>query len=46
LKTALWLQNDPWRSSILAANRQAAILTSTKRKSINKATIFGKPHLK
>jgi len=31
LKTALWLQNDPWRSSILAANRQAAISTSTKR---------------
>jgi len=30
LKTVLWLQNDPWRSSILGANRQAAILTSTK----------------
>ncbi len=31
LKTALWLQNDPWRSSILGTNRQAAILIATKR---------------
>jgi len=27
-KTALWLPNDPWRSSILATNRQAAITNS------------------
>jgi hypothetical protein len=31
LKTGLWLQNGPWRSSILESNRQAAISTSTKR---------------
>jgi len=31
LKTALWLQNGPWRSSVLGTNRQAASLTSTKR---------------
>jgi len=31
LKTVLWLQNDPWRSSILAANRQVAIPTSLQR---------------
>jgi len=30
LKTALWLQNGPWRSSVLGTNRQAAISTSTK----------------
>ncbi len=31
LKTGLWLQNGPWRSSVLGTNRQAAILTSAKR---------------
>jgi len=31
LKTGFWLQNDPWRSSILGTNWQAAILTSPKR---------------
>jgi len=31
LKTGLWLQNGPWRSSILESNRQAAISTNTKR---------------
>jgi hypothetical protein len=31
LKTGLWLQNGPWRSSVLGTNRQAAISTSTKR---------------
>jgi len=30
LKTALWLQNGPWRSSVLGTNRQAATLASTK----------------
>ncbi len=35
LKTGLWLQNDPWRSSVLGTNRQAAISTSTKRKIQN-----------
>jgi len=34
LKTVLWLQNAPWRASILAANRQAAIPTSTKRTNL------------
>jgi hypothetical protein len=33
LKTVLWLQNGPWRSSVLGTNRQAVILTSTKRSS-------------
>jgi len=32
LKTALWLQNDPWRSNVLGTNRQAAISTGIKRK--------------
>jgi len=33
LKTVLWLQNDPQRSSILEINRQAAISTRIKRSS-------------
>ncbi|MFD1421507.1 hypothetical protein, partial [Lactiplantibacillus songbeiensis] len=28
----LWLQNGPWRSSVLGTNRQAAISTGAKRK--------------
>jgi hypothetical protein len=40
LKTALWLQNGPWRSSVLGTNRQAAISTSTKRTSIFKNKHF------
>jgi len=31
LKTELWLQNGPWRSSVLGTNRQAANSTNTKR---------------
>jgi len=31
LKTGFWLQNGPWRSSVLGTNRQAAMSTSNTR---------------
>jgi hypothetical protein len=34
LKTAFWLQNGPWRSSVLSANRQAAIDDKTSTSSV------------
>ncbi len=31
-QTEIWLQNDPWRASVLGINQQAAISTGPKRR--------------